>query len=104
MGEKEKSENARSSILTNPLEGIPTVTVVVQEEESSSVKPYLATCLVRGVDLLGKNMKKMQSAVQKSRQRGAKNPALPFIGVHDLRRVEREVTFTRGNPAVIPPG
>ena len=102
--EKDKSENTPSSKLTNPLEGSPTVTVVVQEEELSRVKPHLATCVVRGVDLLGKNMKKMQNAVQKSRQRGAKNPALPFIGVHDLRRVERDVTFTQGNPAIVPHG
>ena len=105
--EKDKSEDTPSCILTNSLDSSPTVTMVQEEEsvvEANSVQPHLATCVVRGVDLLGKNMKKMQSAVQKSRQRGAKNPALPFIGVHDLGRVEREVLFSRGNPAIIPPG
>jgi hypothetical protein len=105
--EKDKSEDTPSCILTNPLEGSPIVTMVQDEEsaaKANSAKRHLATCVVRGVDLLGRNMKKMQSAVQKSRQRGAKNPALPFIGVHDLGSVEREVLFTRGNPSIVPPG
>jgi len=106
--EEEISKNTRSCILTDPLQGSPTVTVVVQEEGSdldvNGIRSHIVTCVVRGVDLLGKNMKKMQGAVQKSRQRAAKNPALPFIGVHDLKRVEKEVTFTQGNPSIIPPG
>ena len=81
---------------------------MVQEGESdveeNGIRSHIVTCVVRSVDLLGKNMKKMQSAVHKSRQRGAKNPALPFIGVHDLKRMEKEVTFTYGNPAIVPPG
>jgi len=106
--EEEISKNTPSCTLTDPLQGSPTVTVVVQEEgsdvEANGIRSHIVTCVVRSVDLLGKNMKKMQSAVQKSRQRGAKNPALPFIGVHDLKRVEKEVTFTYGNPAIVPPG
>lgn len=105
--EQDKSENAPSCISTNSLDSSPTVTIVQDEEsavKTNSDKLHIATCVVRGVDLLGKNMKKMQSAVQKSRQRGAKNPDLPFIGVHDLAKVEREVLFTRGNPAIVPPG
>jgi len=106
--EEDLSEEPRSCKLTDHLPGSPTVTVLVSEEgsnvEADSVRSHIVTCVVRGVDLLGKNMKKMQSAVQKSRQRAAKNPALPYIGVHDLKRVEKEVTFTQGNPAIIPPG
>ena len=104
---QEQSENASSCTLIDPLEGSPIVKVVQEDTsvvEGNSTKLHIATCVVRGVDLLGKNMKKMHSAVQKSRQRGVKNPSLPFVGVHDMRRLEGEIVFTRGNPAIIPPG
>ena len=94
--------NSCSFVLEDPSEASPVVTVAEEEERDS--KSYLATCVVRRVDLLGKNMKKMQSAVQKSRVRRTNNPALPFIGVHDLAKVEKEVIFAEGDPAIVPPG
>merc|ERR1712004_120826 len=71
------------------MEKVGAVVTVVAEDEEKNAKSHLATCVVRRVDLLGKNMKKMQSAVQKSRVRRTNNPALPFIGVHDLAKVEK---------------
>merc|ERR1712013_556089 len=102
LSAEDSIRNSCSFVLEDPSEASPVVTVAGEEEKDA--KSYLATCVVRRVDLLGKNMKKMQSAVQKSRERRTKNPALPSIGVHDLAKVEKEVIFAEGDPAIVPPG
>eukprot|EP00092_Neocalanus_flemingeri_P011904 GFUD01012836.1.p1 GENE.GFUD01012836.1~~GFUD01012836.1.p1 ORF type:complete len:710 (+),score=159.73 GFUD01012836.1:83-2212(+) len=92
--EKFKIEEART---TSPS--------VYVESKVSKLRPYIATCIVRSVDLLGRNMKKLLAGMQKTHGKVCKDRKLATIGLHDLRKVkESKLVYTAGNPAITPIG
>ena len=83
--------------LSEPLTSSPVVRV---DEAVMSLRPYIVTCVVRNLDLQGRNLKKLQGAVQKQRLRAAKDAGLPCAGLHDLAKLNKDLMFNVGSPAI----
>ena len=98
--EEEVAAEGPQWCVREPREGGP----VVRVEGGLAPRPHIATCIVRRLDLVGRNLKKLQGALHKSRQRAAKEPGLVCVGAHDLAKVEPVLLYTSGSPSVTHPG
>ena len=86
-------------VLEDPRPGSLQVTV---EEPVLAVRPFIATCIVRGVDLAGRNCKKLINAQNKFHAGACKKRSLATLGTHDLAKVgEGRLTYTARSPADI---
>jgi len=88
--------------IEEPRTGSPIIHV---ENSVSKVRPYIATCTVRNLDLLGKNMKKLLAAMHKTHNRACKDRKIATIGFHDFDKItSSKLVYTAGNPAITPIG
>jgi hypothetical protein len=100
--EDEKVEEEKYKI-EEPRKGSP---VIYVENAVSKVRPFIGTCIVRNVDLLGrKNLKKLLAAMHKTHTRACKDRKLATIGLHDLDKITgSKLVYSVGNPSVTPIG
>jgi len=78
---------------------------VVVESEVAELRPFVATCIVRGVDLLGRKMKKLLAAMHKTHGKVCKDRKVATIGLHDLKKIKSsKLVYKAGNPSITPIG
>eukprot|EP00091_Calanus_sinicus_P001439 TRINITY_DN11423_c0_g1_i1.p1 TRINITY_DN11423_c0_g1~~TRINITY_DN11423_c0_g1_i1.p1 ORF type:complete len:333 (+),score=81.15 TRINITY_DN11423_c0_g1_i1:112-999(+) len=78
---------------------------VFVESELTKNRPHIAVCILRNLDLLGRNMKKLIAAMHKAHARACNDRKLATIGLHDLDKIkESRLVYTAGNPSITPIG